>query len=138
LRVARRWPALFLARTVCRYRSHSGSFLAGLERRRGRAEFEVAQANFLRRELGDGDARERAILGEGLAFRAAMALLQAMSAMRRGEHAEGRRWLHAASTIAGGWKAFAGIVPLAIRERRRIARGLDPPLLLDPAPEAPQ
>jgi len=88
--------------------------------------------------LGDGDARERAILGEGLAFRAAMALLQAMSAMRRGEHAEGRRWLHAASTIAGGWKAFAGIVPLAIRERRRIARGLDPPLLLDPAPEAPQ
>lgn len=135
LRIARSWPAVFVARPVCRYRIHAGSFLAGLERGRLMAAYEAAQAEFLRAELGDGSDREHRALDEGLAFRAAAAMLQATSAVRRARPGDARRWFAAAHRIAGGWPAIAAALPLAWRERHRIGRNLDPPLSLDPFPE---
>lgn len=138
LRIARSWPVVFLPRPVCRYRVHPGSFLARLERDRLQAAYEAAQADFLRTELSRGDERERRALREGLAFRAAAAVLQVSSAVRRGRLEDARRWLGAAHRIAGGLPGLAGVLPFAFQERRRIGRGLDPPLSLDPAPEPPQ
>lgn len=138
LRLAREWPFVFLAQPVARYRIRPTSLQAGLQRSGVVEAYEAAQADFLRAELGEGNEHERGALAEGLAFRAAAATLQATSALRRGRPADARRWLTAALRIAGGWAALMAVLPLALRERRRIGRGLDPPLSLDPAPEPPQ
>ncbi len=135
LRVARSWPVVFVPRPVCKYRVHPGSFLAGLQQGCQMAAYEAAQADFLRAELGGGNAQERRALYEGLAFRTAAALLQATSAVRRGRPGDAARWLRAARRIAGGWVVAATVLPFALRERCRIGRGLDPPLSLDPFPE---
>ncbi len=138
LRVARSWPVVYLPRLMCRYRIHAGSFLAGLERGCRMAAFEAAQADFLRAELGEASAAERRALAQALTLRAAAALLRGTSAVRRGRPREARQWFVAARRIAGGWAALVAVLPFAAQERRRIARGLDPPLSPDPAPEPPQ
>ncbi len=138
LRVARRWPIVFVPRPVARYRVHAGSFLSEIGRRRLMAAYEAAQADFLRAELGEGDDHERRALADGLAFRGAAAVLQVTSAIRRGRPGDARRWFAAALRIAGGWRGLMAVLPFVLQERRRIGRGLDPPLSLDPPPELPE
>jgi hypothetical protein len=123
---------------IARRRMHAASAMGRLAREDRGAVIASVQGRRLRSLLDTATQEERRAIRSGLSFRAAEALREAGSRMRRRRLRGAAVWLRAAGVISGSpavlLAAFAEVGP----QQRRIRRGEDPALTLlpPPAPEA--
>lgn len=130
--LAREWPLLFIPKTLAQYRYHERGGIASMRRAGREPAYEAMQAGFLRSLLGHSSEEESIVISIGLQYRSSGAMLRGLSALRRGRLVEVWRWAGAAARIAGSPLSLLAALARVPAERRRIRRGLDPPLTLSP------
>ncbi len=136
LELSRRSAFLFLDQVVARRRMHATSAMGRLAGGDGETVIASVQGRHLRSLIRTATPEQRRAIRRGLSFRAAEALREAASRLRRRKFRSAALWLRAARVISGSPAVLLAALAQVGPQQRRIRRGQDPALTLLPPPAA--